>query len=705
VTARKAPTERRHLDAAARWAAAGAFLFAFSWLPDAVITSWSFLLRGAAQWSFVAFSCAAAASAGLVLGALAGFPASFLASTNGPAARPALWAWLAALVVSFALLFPQALLFDHYRATGITPFVVGVQKDHRLLAAAAAFLPAALLAALAVPSSGWLTRGRARFLVMAALLAAASGVAFHRVTESDDVRRVVFNRSTLTGRIMGSIDRFWDRDGDTFAPQWLGGGDADDGDPAVHPLAEWSKEAPESGDEAAQWEEGGRKAPDPTNILLITDDTLRADHLGCYGYPLPTSPVIDSLASRGILFERCLVPLPKTSPSLASLLTGKPPAGHGVRLIGQKLDKRHLTTAEILAAFGYATYGITRNGVVSAAFGFDQGFRRFAHLKGKNEPAATDTALAWLEDHVRGPAPGEPPSPFFLWIHYLDPHGPYDTPRPYSGATAEETEEAVLGGRYGATVSRWLVPPYQWQGTDRVARYIHMYNGEVSSVDREVGRLLRWLDGRGLRGSTLVDFTSDHGESFTEHDFYFEHGDVPYDDNARVPLIMSYPGVFPEGARFAEQVSNIDVLPTILGLLGIPPLPGPEGWTLLPAILGEEALHPRPLHILANYVGPYSPRYFTNAVTDGDWKVVYTPEFHILELYDLRSDPWERENVWGRWGGGPDGDARREAGERLRSLLAKTMIADRAGRRPEAPRETDLGKDVMEQLRSLGYVN
>jgi arylsulfatase A-like enzyme len=186
-----------------------------------------------------------------------------------------------------------------------------------------------------------------------------------------------------------------------------------------------------------------------------------------------------------------------------------------------------------------------------------------------------------------------------------------------------------------------------------------------------------------------------------EHDFYFEHGDVPYDDNTRVPLIFSLPGALPAGRRVGDLAANVDVLPTVMDLLNIPPVPGPEGRSLVGLMLGESWSAPRQFHILANYVGPWSPRYFTNAMTDGLWKLVYTPEFHILELYDLRNDPLEAHNVWGLWDGDP---GRREAGMRLRSALARRMLADKAGHRPEASKETELSNDLMEQLRSLGYV-
>jgi arylsulfatase A-like enzyme len=606
-----------------------------------------------------------------------------------------------AIMGALALLLPQVFLFDHYRITGFSPLVVGSRRgNHPIPDILVALALSLLVAWLATRLARGFPRLRPGVRLLMVLPGAVSLlVSWHQATRNQDIRRILFQRATLTGRVLARLDILWDRDGDTFAPTWLGGGDPDDGDPGVHPLTLWAgrPDTAETASPMPGWGHGPppEGVPRPLNILLISDDTLRADHLGCYGYPFRTSPVVDSLAARGILFENCRVPLPKTSASLASLLTGKPPAAHGVRLIGQRLDARHLTLAEILAAYGYATYGITRNGVVSATFGFDQGFRRFRHVPGRNEAAATDTAIAWLESWQRD----DPARPFLLWIHYLDPHGPYDHPRPY-GPEPSETE--ILRDRHPLTVSRWVIPPYQRLGTTRVARYLLNYDGEIASVDREVGRLLAWLRRNGLEDRTLVIFTSDHGESFTEHDFYFEHGDVAYEDNVRVPLILSLPGILDGGRRVATQVSTIDVVPTVLHLLEVPPLPGPEGLSLLDAIRGEAAARQRTLHILANYVGPYSPRYFTNAVCDGRWKLIYTPEFHIIELYDLRADPLELDNLWGRWDGNPEA---RRAWLRLRRLLARRMIRDRAGHRPEAPRETRMGEELLEQLRSLGYVN
>ncbi|MBD3336308.1 MAG: sulfatase-like hydrolase/transferase [Candidatus Eisenbacteria bacterium] len=719
------------------WLLSGGLLAGASLLPDLIQLSESRLLPSAgaqalflgAGFASYAFLGGAAALAVLALGRL-------LRLRSVWAGR--LMLWLAAA----ALLLPQAILFDHYRITGFAPFTGGrLGSSHTLLIALVGLPVAAVWAALWRIVARRIDRGlRAGVVVFAFIVCGAAGLAsFRQVTHEPDVRRIVFDRTTLTGRMLGKIDIWWDRDGDTFAPAWLGGGDSDDGDPATHPLAAWdraggegtaagegtgepvigrarAREAPGMEGETAAGDslwgsfhlEG---VPENLNILLITDDTLRPDHLGCYGYPFDTSPNIDKLAGGGVIFQRCIVPQPKTSPSLASLLTAKHPHKHNVRLIGQKLQDSHLTAAEILSVYGYFTCGLTRNGVVSATFGFDQGFHNYRHVSGPLESAATDSALVWLERHQAGdlvhPArgTGSAGSPFFLWIHYLDPHGPYNRPAAYTRAPREELTERLLENRYPATVSRWRIPPYQRLGTQEVAEYIHSYNGEITAIDAEVGRLLDWLDARDLADSTLVIFSSDHGESFTEHDYYFEHGEVPYDDNAHVPLIFRLPGSLPAGKVIGVQVRTTDVLPTLLDMLEIPPLPGPEGESLLGLLLDREPPRDRPVYILANYISSYSPRYFTNAVTDGRWKIVYTPEFHILELYDLRSDPRELTNLWGRWETDPDLSAARDAGLRLREDLARRMRAARAGRRREAPKVTEMTQDLMEQLRSLGYIN
>lgn len=699
---------QRYRPSLALWAATGFLVALLSLLPDAIRASWSQILDpGLAKVLFVAAFVISAGFWGAVAWWFVGLVSRAVLRGSK---LPGIWLWIVAVAGSSILLFPQAVLFVHYHVVGFTPFVV---KQ-----ASTAHLPACALVALAIGIAlgtiGYLlalaafNRRSGRVSAVVILGAIVFIVSYAHAMHSWDLKRVLFKRTTLAGRFLARFDMLWDLDGDTFSPEWLGGGDPDDGDADIHPLTVWAREHPAPTDYGPPARDPMEGLPSPLNILLITDDTLRADHVGCYGYPLPTTPVIDSLAARGVLFERCIVPQPKTGPSLASLMTGKPPGAHNIRLIGQKLREKHLTLAEILAAYGYMTCGITRNGVASATFGFDQGFQHFLHEKGKLESVATDSALAWLETKWLPTTefrsqPGRPP--FFMWVHYLDPHGPYDRPRPYGDASLEETEETILGDRYDPRVLTWLIPPYQRQNTSRVAYYIAQYNGEISSVDREVGRLLGWLRARNLDGSTLVIFSSDHGESFTEHDFYFEHGDVAYDDNARVPLIFRLPGVFPEGRRVPPQVNSIDILTTITDLLDIPALPGPEGRSLLGLIMGGTWTQPRYVHILANYVGRYSPRYFTNALTDGRWKVIYTPEFHILELYDLQNDPWELDNLWGHWSDDPNGGERREAGVRLRSLLAQRMLADRAGRRTEAAREAEMSKDLMEQLRSLGYIN
>ncbi len=299
-----------------------------------------------------------------------------------------------------------------------------------------------------------------------------------------------------------------------------------------------------------------------TNVLLVTVDTLRADHVGAYGHPNPTTPTLDRLAAQGVRFADATVQWPKTWPSMASMLTGTFPATNGVRLRTQApLARRNETLAELLRAAGYRTAAVVSNLNVGKQFGFDQGFDSFVEswleklvretnrTSFQNHPGAvkrytdativTDQALAWLES-VR------PQERFFAWLHYMEPHGPYAPPR----AHREPFE-----GRFRPESVPWSrIPAYQRQyhpetGLARgdLAYYKTLYDGEIRYFDSQLARVVEALERRGLFEHTLIVVTADHGESMGEHDYYLEHGKLPYQSTARVPLVMVLPGRLPAG--------------------------------------------------------------------------------------------------------------------------------------------------------------
>jgi hypothetical protein len=278
----------------------------------------------------------------------------------------------------------------------------------------------------------------------------------------------------------------------------------------------------------------------PANLLLVTIDTLRADHLHAYGYAIDTAAT-DGLARAGVVVEDATVQAPQTRPSHASLLTGRYPYEHRIRdNFSPPLDPSTPTLATLLRARGYDTAAFIGSIVLAASSGLDRGFAVYDDpFSAPNASAAqgeerrgedvVSSALAWLGKQRTGP--------FFAWVHLYDPHAPYEPPERYR--------------------KRYPGRPY---------------DGEVAYADAQLGRLLDFLERQGLQGRTLVVVTSDHGEGLGDHGEE-EHMMFLYDSTLHVPLLLSWPGVLPAGARVKGQLRSIDVMPTVLDLLGVPALP------------------------------------------------------------------------------------------------------------------------------------
>jgi arylsulfatase A-like enzyme len=345
------------------------------------------------------------------------------------------------------------------------------------------------------------------------------------------------------------------------------------------------------------------------NVLLLTVDTLRADALGCYGNGGARTPHLDGLASRAVLFESAHAASPWTLASLTALFTSRFPSERGTgrtgeeegRVLDRFLLRRPPRSREggslpgVLARAGYATEAQVTNVWCEARFGLDDGFARYrrldrpgwmAHLQSlhlarlvrrlRSDPdgdaararPVTDAAIASI-DRLRDRR-------FFLWVHYLDPHLPYDAPGSARPVPLSFLEDVRVG----------RVAP-----ASALPRAREAYAEEVSYADREIGRLLAHLRARDLERETLVVLTSDHGEEFGEHGG-FEHGHSLHDEVLRVPLLLAFPGGRHAGRRVAPTVSLLDLAPTIRAVAGLPPDPGAEGASLLPLL--EEAGAPAP---------------------------------------------------------------------------------------------------------------
>jgi arylsulfatase A-like enzyme len=301
-------------------------------------------------------------------------------------------------------------------------------------------------------------------------------------------------------------------------------------------------------------------SPDLPNIIIIGVDTLRADHVGCYGYQRDTTPNIDDFANQGVLFKNCLTPCPRTTQSICSIMTGKYPWNHGVRNLHEELPEEADTLAEVLKDSGYKTISILANGLVSKKV--DQGFEVIWDIDSIDNPdelfefdakKATDLAISELSE-IQGR--------YFLWIFYMDPHMPYLA----RGLPFDNEYE----GRFKWMLSFDEIPHgelfFKNPMTEREREHaIALYDSEIRYLDREIGRLLKYINIKD--DNNIIVFTADHGEGLGEHNYYYDHGDLLNQPSLHVPLIIS-------GINFPEKIINkivrlIDIFPTILSRLSI----------------------------------------------------------------------------------------------------------------------------------------
>jgi arylsulfatase A-like enzyme/tetratricopeptide (TPR) repeat protein len=391
------------------------------------------------------------------------------------------------------------------------------------------------------------------------------------------------------------------------------------------------------------------------NLLLVTIDTLRADHVGAYGDRAASTPTLDALAARGVRFEHAQSPVPMTGPSHATILTGLYPPVHGVRdNVVFALDPRHRTLGTLLKAQGYRTAAFVGAYPVAAAFGFRQGFDTFSEDfkespipgAGAQRPAneVVDATLGWLASQAG--------APFFLWMHLYDPHAPYDPPEPY---------RTKFAGR--------------------------PYDGEIAFADAQLGRLFDWLRSSGHEQDTVVAVLSDHGESLGEHR-EVTHAVLLYEATLHVPFLLAGPNV-PAGLTVSGRVTTVDVAPTLLRLLGKEPPPEMTGRHLGPAFRGER-LPPEPLYAESLF-GRLNCRWSSlRAWTAGDWKLI---DGSRAELFDLAEDPGETHDRAAE-------DEPRVA--RMRADLRSAMARMAPG--GDHARTAAITPEVEATLKSLGYV-
>ena len=439
--------------------------------------------------------------------------------------------------------------------------------------------------------------------------------------------------------------------------------------------------------------------PQPVeNVLLITVDTLRADHVGAYGYRPPITPNLDALAERGSLFEAAYAIYPKTGPSLVSLMTGAFPS----RVHSWAMPGGARTLAEVLKRRGFRTVAAIDNGNLNRKAGFGRGFETYLQSWKRIEESEADRSRLITSTAIeRLDGLDSAGRRFFMWLHYVNPHTPYEPPAGYVDWPAPDDHRSTEPEDPQVAVTAGLGDPGTLDNeASSLQASIARYDGEIAFTDSQIGEVLDHLQRVGMMSDTLVVITSDHGESLGEWGVFFKHGMSVSEANLRVPLILFHPEFVGEPVRVQTPVSLIDVMPTILEAVGIElgqfsgtPSAVPRfGSSLLPLIQRTPRVrHPRVFLVSDN--GDW-------AVREGDHKLVKRNNVRrrrTFYLFDLRRDPDESTNLFA-----VDGDR----AARLKTLLERRISLQKSmGRSVEHDfRDLDLDLSTLKNLRSLGYI-
>jgi arylsulfatase A-like enzyme len=457
----------------------------------------------------------------------------------------------------------------------------------------------------------------------------------------------------------------------------------------------------------------------PRGILLINIDTLRADHLGAYGYAHNTSPNLDAFAEESVLFRNAMAPAPWTLPSVATLFTSLYPTVHGALHLSKSAMTSHqpdytptakladaLTTLpEILRDNGFATAAFVRGAYPTSIYGFKQGFDRFEENQAYGVRFGAEQALAWLDERK--------PDSFFIYLHTIEVHSPYQpmppTQRQLKQLGPDERARVLKAAKeeQALYLDHDRAPSYRGDVSGSIEniqnlaeakmevsrsskkRLVELYDRGIGYTDRWLGLLLTSLRERGLLDETIVIVTSDHGEEFWDHGG-LDHGHSYYDELLRVPLMMRIPG---EGRKVIvdQVVGLIDVLPTLLDLVGIPVLPVAQGRSLRP-LWTEGELPARPYFAESNHETAGL------AMRTERWKLIRSRNAP-MQLYDLWDDPNERHNVCKK----ERETCQQLVGElqawRSDTLLKRDLI------QPAGAPAAEPDAATVERLRALGYVD
>lgn len=441
-----------------------------------------------------------------------------------------------------------------------------------------------------------------------------------------------------------------------------------------------------------------REAPaQPPHIVLISADALRWDHLSMNGYARATSPRIDAFARRATHFSDAVTMIPKTGPSFTTLFTGLPVRRHGVDANRYAIPTDFPVLAEQLAEAGYQTAAFVSNPVLKDVYGYARGFETYT-LHGEDDAMerAEREAIAWI-----GSAPFARPT--FLWVHLIEPHGPYTPPASDLALFANDAIANADGRRvpleyeplhgFNPIYTLGAIPSYQRLGDeDRAAHYVAAYDAEIRRMDRAFGALVDALEARGVLDGAVVVFLSDHGESLGESDYWLEHGWFAFDGSMRVPLLLKA-AQQDEARTVPGPVSLLDVAPTLLAQARVASPPALAGRDLLaappepdePVVIWNATTYPE------RYIGLRTPAWkYLRRVRPEDGVGAIAPR-GAEELYDLRADPGETRDLASQQ---PEQVAARRD-ELVRRLAEMGTAPERVA--PEVDAATE------ERLRALGY--
>lgn len=426
------------------------------------------------------------------------------------------------------------------------------------------------------------------------------------------------------------------------------------------------------------------KPPQHPNVIVMVLDTLRADHLGAYGYSRNTSPKLDAFARENRTFLYAVTAAPWTPASVATILTGLYPTSHGMMPPNDreaargasKLNPSLNTLAERFVEAGYSSAALTPNPWMSKEFGYEQGFGEYHYLLRARADVITNNAIE-VVDRLRGSS-----KPFFLYVHYLDPHDPYDPPGEFAGMYK------------GATERKFSYPA-------KMADFIAAYDGEISYMDREIGRFFDHLKANKLWEDAVIVIVGDHGEQFMEHGDH-RHGFKLFNEELHVPLMLKAPRAVRARGRVDHTVSTVDIAPTVLQLAHLPISPGMPGVSLL-----DDAAIEKRRAVLSEIRRKYSQKGVT--ARDGKKLILEVPLAEDSADLAISLQRWENPNVVGIFDRNQDYEEREPVQDTtaysdLRGQFEELLKEAVRLRVQGADARAEVSDETLEQLKSLGYL-